>query len=303
MIKPFLVKAYRAGHSFLTKHNIRPRFLCVANRKIIQLLKSERTIVNDQVMFVDTKDSLRLSTRGYYEPYIIELLKREIKPGDVVIDVGANIGYHTLLFAKLVGLTGKVYAFEPHPETFALLKKNVEVNKYTNVIIEQKAITNKSETVKLYADAEGRNTDNSILKTNRTTDKYIEVPAISLDEYFQKIPTVNFIKMDIEGGEYQALQGMQKLLPQNKNIKMITEFTPVHLEQQNIDPKEFIALLKQCQFELLNIDEHDKRTEPFEIEKIPFYTTRRFEGSINTNILCYKKEAATETGQRQKKKT
>ena len=91
---------------------------------------------------------MRLSTRGYYEPFITAFVKDMIKEGDIVIDIGAHIGYYTLLFSKLVGKTGKVFAFEAHPDNFTLLKQNVETNGYTNVVVENKAVSNYNGKIK-----------------------------------------------------------------------------------------------------------------------------------------------------------
>ena len=101
-------------------------------------------------MFLDSVDSLRLSFNGVYEPCETEFVMNEIKKGDVVLDIGANIGYYTLIFARLVGEEGKVFAFEPDPENFALLKKNVEINGYHNVVLVQKAISNKTGKIRLF---------------------------------------------------------------------------------------------------------------------------------------------------------
>ncbi len=79
-------------------------------------------------MFLDRFDSLSLSVVGRHEQCITELVQQIIKPGDIVLDIGANIGYYTLIFARCVGPTGHVYAFEPDPGSFALLQKNVQIN-------------------------------------------------------------------------------------------------------------------------------------------------------------------------------
>lgn len=287
MFKRLLLRGYKAGHRFFTKKGIRAKPLRVLNSRLIPFLKSDFVELDGHKIFLDPKDSLRLSTRGYFEPYITELMQKEIKTGDVAVDIGANIGYHTLLMAKLVGNKGKVYAFEPHPGNFALLKKNVEANGYKNVVLEQKAVSDKNGKVKLYLDVDGRTTQHSLLKSDYTKDKPIEVCSAALDGYFNGKP-VDFIKMDIEGAEHHAVLGMSELLRNNNGIKIILEFTPVHLERLGINPEEHIKLLRGLGFNLLNVNEKDKVLEVFEIDKIPVYITKRFEGSINTNILCHR---------------
>lgn len=80
-------------------------------------------------MFLEATDCLGLLTHEIHEPLMTEIIKRETKEGDVVLDIGAHIGYYTLMFARLVGKEGKVFAFEPDPDNFTLLKKNIEINR------------------------------------------------------------------------------------------------------------------------------------------------------------------------------
>jgi len=122
-------------------------------------------------------------------------LKKIIQLNDTVIDVGANIGYYTLIFAKLVGKGGMVYAFEPEPNNFALLKKNIEVNNYHNVILENKAVSDQNGFANLEI--------NSMMGEHRiiseSTKDTIKVPTITLDSIFQS--EINFLKTDTEGHE------------------------------------------------------------------------------------------------------
>ncbi len=291
MIKKNVVAIYKKGHRFLTKHGIRPYFLRYLNRKLLRYIKSDVVQMNGHTIYLDPVDSLRLSTRGDYEQFITEILAREVKAGDVVVDIGANIGYHTLTLAKLVGKEGKVYAFEPHPENFALLRKNVHVNGYSNVIMEQKAVSDQQQTIKLYLATDHRTTTHSIIQHMYTEDRYIEVEGITLDEYFAGKPVVNLVKMDVEGAEHHATLGMRRLLRQNANIKMITEFTPYRLQLLGIKPEEHLALLHKLGFSLMNVNNEKKILEPFDYEKIDTYLHNRYRDSICTDLFCYKEPA------------
>jgi FkbM family methyltransferase len=93
-----------------------------------------------------------IAERGGWDFEETKFLKKIIKKGDTVIDVGANIGYYTLLFSKLVGKEGKIYAYEPLPENFKLLKKNIFINKYKNIVLINRALSNKEKNAKLYID-------------------------------------------------------------------------------------------------------------------------------------------------------
>ena len=102
-------------------------------------------------MFLDKWDSLDLSINQIYNKFETEIVKNQIKESDIVIDIGAHIGYFSLIFAKLVGNNGKVFSFEPEPENYKILKKNIEINNYQNVILEQKGVSDINNSVKLYS--------------------------------------------------------------------------------------------------------------------------------------------------------
>lgn len=226
----------------LSQNIVRFHFLRSLNILIISKLKSNFSVVQGHKMFLD-QSSIDLSIKEISEPLVTELVKNEIKKGDVVLDIGANIGYYTLIFAKLVGEEGKVYAFEPDPNTFALLKKNIEVNKYQNVILEQKAVSNKTGKIKLYL--------SSYSVDNRTYDsgddrKCIEIESIRLDDYFKNYDKkISMIKMDIQGAENTAVEGMTTLLEKNEKLRVITEFWPIGLRRSGTEPEKFLKLLEE----------------------------------------------------------
>src|SRR5262249_15912979 len=117
-----------------------------------------------------------------YEPFETELLLGHLNPGDVVLDLGANLGYYTLLFARRVGPTGKVFAFEPDPDNFALLEENVARNGYDNMVLARKAASDKSGTAQLYRSADNQG-DQRLYDTDGKRP-CIEVESITLDEFF-----------------------------------------------------------------------------------------------------------------------
>lgn len=101
-------------------------------------------------MFLETADGLELLIKPIHEKFETEIFKKEIKKGDKVLDLGANIGYYTFLAAQLVGEKGKAFDFEPKPTNFSLLKMNIETNSYKNVITIQKAVSDKTGKGRLY---------------------------------------------------------------------------------------------------------------------------------------------------------
>ena len=104
-----------------------------AKRWVFNRLRQKEVTVHGFPFLLDPLDSLELSIFRNYEPFETSLLSAEIRPGMRIVDVGANIGYYTLLFSKLTGASGHVFAFEPEPENFGLLQRNLARNDRTNV--------------------------------------------------------------------------------------------------------------------------------------------------------------------------
>jgi len=279
-------KGVRRGAKSLSGYGIGEVYLFrVLYRFLLSFLKISNDVLEIQgnKMFIDTIDSSMLFMKGVYEPLITELFKKEIKKGDVVLDIGANIGYYTLIFAKFIGEEGKVFAFEPEPSNFALLKKNIKTNGYQNVTLEEKVISNKNGKIKLYISEES----NGLHRIYGLEDgwKSIEVESIRLDDYFKGYNgKIDWIKIDIEGGEWAAFQGMSLLLEKNKNLKIVTEFSPCFLKEFGINPEEYLRLLQKYGFTIYNLNEENKKIEVYNItELLKIYTPEK---RNNTNLLC-----------------
>ena len=238
-------------------------------------------------MFLHPNDAFRLSIYGIHGTHDFNIIKNNVKDGDNVIDLGANIGYFTLILAKLVGPTGKVFAFEPDPRNLALLKKNVEYNNYKNVIIVPKAVSNVNDKCTLYT---GQKTfgQNKIYKPKKTkTQKFIPIDSetVRLDDFFKTnglLDKISFIKMDVEGAEFLALSGMKEILKLNKNIKIFTEAEISYLEDAGSSYDQFIDLLTENAF---TYSIADNRTETLtKVNKSQLEKILNDEGSVN--IFC-----------------
>jgi len=260
-------------------------------RKIGNLLlspvKSNVAVVLGNKMYLDERDSLLLSINGIYEKFETELVKNEIKENDIVIDIGANIGYYTLIFAKLVGKNGKVIAFEPDPSNFKLLKKNIEVNGYKNVILVQKAVSTKNEILKLHL-CDSNHAMHRIYDSKYGKES-IDIESINLDDYLGEnmpLDKINFVKMDIEGSELFALGGMQKLLNKNNSLKILTEFAPGAIMDSGKDPEELPKLLEDCGFKLYDVLSEEEEIK--QVSKEELLTTYAAKKRNHTNLLCVK---------------
>jgi len=249
---------------FATRQGLyRVQFLRRLNKKIHLIFKKSsdkfkksKVKIGNNVLFLDEDDSLGLSLNQNYEPTHTKLIKENVRKGNIVLDIGANIGIFTLLFAELVGSKGKVYAFEPDPTTFNILKKNVEINGYKNVILINKAVSNKKGKVKLFL-CENNNGNHKVYdsKENR---KFIEVDCIKLDGYFKDYKgKINFIKMDIEGSEPSVINGSLKILSKN-NLKMLTEFGSLLIEHSGYSYKQYLNDLFNVGFKVYDIEDNMK---------------------------------------------
>lgn len=261
------------------------RLVRAVNKLIIAHVKF--TYVDGHKMFLHPQDSLCLAINEVYEPFETELVKKEIKEGDVVLDIGANIGYYTLIFARLVGEKGKVYAFEPDPDNFALLKKNVEINGYRNVVLVQRAVSNKTGKIKLYlAELSGGHR----IYDSHDNRKSIEIESIRLDDYFNNYNgRIDFIKMDIEGAEGYAIQGMPLLLQKNKKVKIVTEFYPAAIKESGLEPEGFPQMFIKRGFKVYHINEYEGKVEALDTIKLLEICSRgRISNWWSTNLLCIK---------------
>ena len=156
------------------------------------------------------------------------------KEGDTVVDIGAHMGRYTITSSKSVGASGKVIAVEAHPYNFRILQHNLRLNKLKNVSALNWAVYSKKARLKLYLPDEDLGyTMHHSLMTNYLASKYskeieqryIEVEADTLDNLLKirGINEVNWIKIDVEGAEYEVLRGAKEILSANKRISILVE--------------------------------------------------------------------------------
>jgi FkbM family methyltransferase len=263
-------------------------------RFLYQCLKPNGVVVVDVLgskMHVDPRDTeiaASLIRWGLYDKSETILFRQLIKKGMVVIDIGANIGYFTLLAARLVGEEGKVFAFEPEPRNFSLLSKNVEANGCNNVIAIQKAVLNKPGKMKLFL--EERNLGGHSLSKASVSNPAgsVTVEVTSLDEFFQsKDFRADVVKMDAEGSEMGILQGMTNLMNQNGDLKIITEFSPALLRASGFSPIGFLNKLSEYGFTLYEIRQPIK---PIDISQVPAIS-----GGGARDLLCVRRKFSSST--------
>jgi FkbM family methyltransferase len=175
------------------------------------------------------------------------MLSRLVAKNMTVVDVGANQGLYTLLFAGLAK-PGTVHAFEPEPSLYEQLVSNVRDNGVDNVVCHQMAVSNSSGALRLRL---GRlnSGDNRIVTNDSMSAGSIQVKACTLDELFIG-KTVNFLKMDIQGWEAKGLAGAQNILERNRDIMLMFEFWPYGLIKTGAEPPKLLRFLQELGFNL-----------------------------------------------------
>lgn len=193
---------------------------------------------------------------GIYERQTFELLKKTIRPGMTVVDIGAHIGYFTRLFSRLVGNTGRIYSFEADPENFSLLRSNTM--RLKNVVLVERAVSDRQDSIDFYHydDKSGAHSTLGNVPLNFAKRK-ITVGATTLDTWLEekRIPRVDVIKMDIEGGELAALKGMTRTLAGAKVL--VTEFAPAWIEAAGGTPVTFLQSIELHGFEISAITQKE----------------------------------------------
>lgn len=176
-----------------------------------------------------------------------QLLRKLVGEGTQVVDIGANIGLYTLLLSQLVGNAGRVFAFEPEPNLFSTLCDNCATNAALNVTPFQCAA----------GDANGRaifqrspfNSGDNRLGHGGSSASTVEVPVARLDDVLTA-RQVQFIKLDVQGHEFAALNGMQEVIASSPDVRVLFEFWPAGLRAANTRPESLLDFFRERGFEL-----------------------------------------------------
>ena len=209
--------------------------------------------------------TFELASTGKYETLALETFLSSLNLGDTVIDIGAHIGLYTVPISKRVGYKGKVICFEPHPDNYELLKRNTSTHKCSNVILTQAALRNFVGDSNLLA-SDYNTGDHSFFGLGNR--KSISVKCTTLDSIIKPGEKVSAIKMDVQGGEAEALQGMKRVLSENPHMMILWELSPEQMSKFGFDPLEFLRYLKGQGFYSSTIDEEAGDIIPREPEEI-----------------------------------
>ncbi len=185
-------------------------------------------------MYLSLADGLQTNIflSGYWEPAITKIISKSLTKEDIFIDIGANVGYYTLLASQLVGNKGKVYAFEASPKIFNQLEKNIFKNKITNTILFNVAISNQSGSTWIWSAPEGNAGHSTIMDNVAAEDGHTreaEIPCGTIGQFVPQddLRSARLIKIDIEGAERLAIEGILPSLAQfSTRTEWIVELSP-----------------------------------------------------------------------------
>lgn len=217
----------------------------------IKFFRKDSFIVKDiqgSKMYLNIRDrgvSRELALADIREKHLTETLQSELREGDCVVDIGANIGYYALMEARLVGPGGKVYAVEPVPHNIQLLEDSVRLNGYGNIETFQLAIGEQDSVLPLYI---SDHPNWSSFYRSRQVVGQVDVAVTSLDSFLKDKRRPNLIRMDVEGYEYEILNGMSHILESNEPLRLFVEFHPDIMGPQRA--AAFLSTLKAHRFQL-----------------------------------------------------
>jgi len=212
-------------------HELRAKINHVVSRIEGVLVRDE----DDNAIFVapDNCISQHIIFKGSWEPHVRNIIKQLAKPKQKVLIFGGHFGTHAMLFSKIVGPEGKVYVFEPNPETFKQLEANAYFSKTKNIVLYEKAAYSENKKLKFIAVLPRENSGGSHLASDEyeevnppETFTEITVQAIRADS----IPElsnggIDILQMDIEGAEPQAVFGAKQIIDNSPNLVVIQEWT------------------------------------------------------------------------------
>ena len=217
-------------------------------------------VLTEDLNFFCSLDSIldKMVFTDEFENDEIIFLNRFLKSGDQFIDIGANSGLFTIYAARAVGGKGKVFAFEPTDSTYKKLCDNIELNKFSNVVTHQLAVSSKNENHEFYSLGEGFDAWNSLAKPIINKHyKVLNVKAVQIDKIDEI--GINFnnsalVKIDIEGWEHQVMKGGINCLKKEESPVMMIEFAYEHARNTGSSCRELYNFLESLGYRLFRYD-------------------------------------------------
>lgn len=219
--------------------------------------------------------------RGKYERHTRTLFEQSLRPGAVVLDIGAHIGYFTLLAARAVGPSGCVYAFEPDSSNYRFLGHNVALNGVEDVVTTvPKAVADTSGIREFFA-----NTKSSVASSFWGSGRSVtatRVDCTTVDDFLGG-GEIDVVKLDVEGAEIAALRGMRRTLTSGRRLVLFVECNPTGLASSGASAPELFDELASLELDVRVIDEKQRRLLPVTSELL---NPDLADGKWYANLYC-----------------
>ncbi|HUN22483.1 MAG TPA: FkbM family methyltransferase [Anaerolineales bacterium] len=199
---------------------------------------------------------LALLLRKYVHLDSTELkwMRKIVRAGQTVLDIGANVGQISISLSECVGKQGAVHAFEPEPQNFADLKANIETNGIGQVFTHWKAIGDYNGYAEVHISTLNSGDQRTYATAGEGKRKTTQCEMVCLDDFFPKSTVIDFVKMDIQGYEGHALDGMQALLKRSNYPPILMEFWRYGLEKSGSDPAALLARFRQQGYQIYKFE-------------------------------------------------
>lgn len=220
----------------------------------------------------DQHVSRRLREQGIWEPFETSLLLQLLAPGDVFVDVGANIGYFSVLAASLVGEAGAVFAFEPDPRNYRLLEANAARNGLQHRITAiAAALSDAPGEGRLYL-SEDNLGDHRVYAGEERRDSVPIVLQRGCDALAGRLRRLDLLKVDTQGSEYQVIAGLMPLLRGLASApRVLVELTPHALREAGASGRALIELLATLGQPMWIIDHIDSQLHRSSAEELALW--------------------------------
>ncbi|MEJ5992840.1 FkbM family methyltransferase [Pedobacter sp. Du54] len=252
VLKRKLFKGQFRLFSWLLKHNL-----------LLKIKTIGKPVIGNFKLHLNTKNFIEscIYYTGDYESYLKMHYKKLINPGDIILDIGANIGFHSLYFAELTGQNGKVFSFEPIQGNFDALKENLALNNFPQIFPSNIALGNENARISIYLDQDAKNPGAYSLLAKG--EKNYVIACEKGDDFLKKLGVdhVHFMKIDVEGYEFEVLKGLENTI--NKSRPIINFEYDRGYQLKNIDdPNAIFTFLAKKNYQFFSIDGYSCKT-PF----------------------------------------
>jgi FkbM family methyltransferase len=217
---------------------------------------------------------------GVYESFMLDVIKKYLKPGMTFIDIGANIGEHSMYAAALVGKEGSVYAFEPIPYIYEQLLTSSQANHFESIIHAKNVALGEhasEETLYISSNVGG----SSLIREDETTET-IKVTIVRGDDELLPLARIDMVKIDVEGYEYEVLSGMKETLANHHPVILIEFSGELYLNQAKDHGRKILEILESLEYSIYDIEDDMHKVTSTEKFLNDFIHKKK----VQTNLLC-----------------